>query len=114
MKCKICGCDEEHPCIKNNGEPCAWVDKNLCDACIVVLSPEESKDSVSLIIPKMCRTCFFLQAVAPLGFTCSHGYYNVNNIPTYYAASGIDTPNKAVALAQRHCPDFFPHERFFK
>jgi|ERR1051326_6928123 hypothetical protein len=34
MKCRVCGCTEQQPCI-TDGEPCHWVDHGLCSACVL-------------------------------------------------------------------------------
>lgn len=31
--CRVCGCTHNKPCILKYGQPCAWVDKDLCSAC---------------------------------------------------------------------------------
>jgi hypothetical protein len=33
--CRICGCtdDDCHQCIEKTGEPCYWVEDDLCSAC---------------------------------------------------------------------------------
>jgi len=35
-KCHVCGCTEEdcHQCIVKTGEPCHWVELDLCSACV--------------------------------------------------------------------------------
>jgi hypothetical protein len=39
-KCRICGCtdDDCSQCIERTGEPCHWVDQNLCSACKPVIT----------------------------------------------------------------------------
>ena len=34
-KCRICGCtdDDCRQCIEKTGQPCYWVDEDLCSAC---------------------------------------------------------------------------------
>ena len=34
-KCRICGCTDDNcrQCIERTGEPCHWVDEDLCSAC---------------------------------------------------------------------------------
>ncbi len=34
-RCRICGCTEQDcsQCIEKTGEPCHWVEKDLCSAC---------------------------------------------------------------------------------
>jgi hypothetical protein len=34
-RCRICGCtdDDCHQCIEKTGEPCYWVEFDLCSAC---------------------------------------------------------------------------------
>lgn len=36
--CRICGCYEEDcsQCIRKTGEPCHWVEKDLCSACQII------------------------------------------------------------------------------
>jgi hypothetical protein len=34
-KCRICGCTEVTPCVDDVGNTCAWVDHDLCSACLV-------------------------------------------------------------------------------
>ena len=43
--CKICGCtDYSCPqCIEKTGQPCYWVEKNLCSACDVELKKAEAQ-----------------------------------------------------------------------
>jgi hypothetical protein len=34
--CRVCGCTDEDcsGCIERTGEPCSWVEKDLCSACV--------------------------------------------------------------------------------
>jgi hypothetical protein len=34
-KCRVCGCtdDDCRQCIEKTGEPCYWVEEDLCSAC---------------------------------------------------------------------------------
>jgi hypothetical protein len=34
-KCRVCGCTDNdcRKCIEKTGEPCYWVEKDLCSAC---------------------------------------------------------------------------------
>jgi hypothetical protein len=34
-RCRVCGCtdDDCHQCIEKTGEPCYWVEEDLCSAC---------------------------------------------------------------------------------
>lgn len=34
-KCRVCGCtdDDCRQCIEKTGEPCSWVEQDLCSAC---------------------------------------------------------------------------------
>jgi hypothetical protein len=32
-KCRVCGCTHHTPCINMIGEPCHWVEKDLCSCC---------------------------------------------------------------------------------
>jgi hypothetical protein len=35
-RCRVCGCtdDDCHQCIEKTGEPCWWVEEDLCSACV--------------------------------------------------------------------------------
>ncbi len=35
-RCRVCGCTEDDcsQCIEKTGEPCHWVDADLCSACV--------------------------------------------------------------------------------
>jgi hypothetical protein len=33
-RCRICGCTDCSPCIEKTGEPCYWVEADLCSACV--------------------------------------------------------------------------------
>ena len=35
-ECRVCGCTEDNckQCVKKTGEPCHWVEWDLCSACI--------------------------------------------------------------------------------
>lgn len=41
-KCRICGCtdDDCRQCIEKTGEPCFWIEPDLCSAC----GPEEKEN----------------------------------------------------------------------
>jgi len=43
-KCRICGCDDDHACMTENG-PCYWVEADLCSACVVTANIIESVDT---------------------------------------------------------------------
>lgn len=32
-RCVACGCTEDHACVNEAGERCAWVGPNLCSFC---------------------------------------------------------------------------------
>jgi hypothetical protein len=40
-RCRVCGCTDLdcHQCIEKNGQPCHWVEADLCSAC----KPAEKK-----------------------------------------------------------------------
>jgi hypothetical protein len=40
-KCRVCGCtdDDCRGCIEKTGEPCRWVEEDLCSACVGVEKP---------------------------------------------------------------------------
>jgi len=31
--CRVCGCTDTNACVTGSGEPCHWVEKDLCSAC---------------------------------------------------------------------------------
>jgi len=31
--CRKCGCTEDHACMDNYGNPCFWVEEDLCSEC---------------------------------------------------------------------------------
>lgn len=33
MACKVCGCSDFDACVDEDGQPCYWVDDDLCSAC---------------------------------------------------------------------------------
>ena len=35
-RCRVCGCTDEdcRGCIEKTGEPCHWVEEDLCSACV--------------------------------------------------------------------------------
>lgn len=41
-KCRVCGCTELdcRGCIERTGEPCCWVEYNLCSACVSTQPPK--------------------------------------------------------------------------
>lgn len=40
--CRVCGCtdDDCHQCIERTGEPCHWVEEDLCSACVPYVCPQ--------------------------------------------------------------------------
>jgi len=32
-KCRVCGCTDDNACINEYGEPCHWVETDLCSNC---------------------------------------------------------------------------------
>lgn len=38
-KCRVCGCTDDNcaTCIERTGEPCSWVEADLCSACVKLL-----------------------------------------------------------------------------
>jgi hypothetical protein len=42
-KCRVCGCTDRdcRRCIEKTGEPCYWVEKDLCSACAGDPRPSE-------------------------------------------------------------------------
>lgn len=36
QKCRVCGCTDDDctECVKKTGEPCHWVEFDLCSACL--------------------------------------------------------------------------------
>lgn len=45
MACELCGCTDARPCLgEPSGEPCHWVEPNLCSACA---GPQDEEDLLS-------------------------------------------------------------------
>ena len=44
-KCRVCGCTETTPCL-TMGDPCHWVDKDLCSAC-----QDGNREDINLPVP---------------------------------------------------------------
>ena len=40
-RCRACGCHDQDcsGCFERTGEPCSWVEGDLCSACVLVLEP---------------------------------------------------------------------------
>lgn len=36
--CRVCGCDDMHPCRRADGSPCWWVEDDLCIECLLPLT----------------------------------------------------------------------------
>jgi hypothetical protein len=37
--CRVCGCTDDFACVNVWGESCAWVARDLCDACLFHKTP---------------------------------------------------------------------------
>ncbi len=108
--CRVCGCTENHPCHKKDGNPCHWVMDDLCDDCAIVTDTLYFK---KLIIPKECCFCINLEKKYSK-YRCSLGRYRIEaygRSDTGFKWSGIFDPNMTVWTAQRKCPEFgiFPN-----
>jgi hypothetical protein len=44
-KCRVCGCTETTPCL-TMGDPCHWVEKDLCSAC-----QDGNREDINLPVP---------------------------------------------------------------
>ncbi len=53
--CRVCGCTDENcsECIEATGEPCKWVEPNLCSRCV----PEEATKSNPVPVPEGSVEC---------------------------------------------------------
>ena len=121
--CSICGCDELHACVTDEG-PCSWILPNLCSACAIELPPGQnffSTPNIALIVPKKCENCDHLASREMLGrkkdFSCSEGRFVVPGAPStrrWYAWTGIKRPNTALRQVQKQCPLWKVHHRFTK
>lgn len=49
-KCRICGCtdDDCQQCIEKTGEPCSWVEDDLCSAC----QKNKKKQDIPILLAK--------------------------------------------------------------
>lgn len=43
-ECRICGCTDLNACVDVDGEPCAWMDEDLCSACADLMGPQAILD----------------------------------------------------------------------
>lgn len=34
LACRVCGCTDEHACVLDDGNTCAWAEDGLCTACV--------------------------------------------------------------------------------
>jgi hypothetical protein len=57
QKCRICGCtdDDCRGCIEKTGEPCYWVEYDLCSACAGALPVSKIQELLSPKIVKAFR-----------------------------------------------------------
>lgn len=46
--CRICGCTDYTPCIDPGGEPCCWVEDDLCSQC----APESEVEVTLCHVPR--------------------------------------------------------------
>ena len=46
QRCRVCGCtdDDCSGCIERTGEPCSWIEADLCSACVTVSAVDEIGD----------------------------------------------------------------------
>jgi len=105
--CKVCGCTEDHACLKDNGQPCSWVTSDLCDACCMIVEPRDGKPGI--IIPKVCAFCDNLASWTWLEkdkeyWGCTMHRFNTVEKNHLFLWSGIWKPNNRVKAAQRKCP----------
>jgi len=51
-RCRICGCTDEDcsDCIARTGEPCSWVEEDLCSACVTA-KPGQRRATAPKMIP---------------------------------------------------------------
>lgn len=42
-RCRRCGCTDNHACLGSDGEPCYWVEEDLCSNCDAVLRSQETE-----------------------------------------------------------------------
>jgi len=71
--CRICACTDDNcsMCIKLTGQPCHWVEENLCSACVDAVQNHggERKDliqAIEPIIPQVFDPANFFQQLFPL------------------------------------------------
>lgn len=36
--CRVCGCTDDKACLDENGEPCWWVQEDLCSHCVTAFA----------------------------------------------------------------------------
>jgi len=42
--CRVCGCDDDHSCLPDDGGPCWWVHPDLCSACAYKVAAGDEDD----------------------------------------------------------------------
>ena len=54
-KYRVCGCidDDCHQCIEKTGQPCYWIEWDLCSACAPAIQEDENKRNGMSIMAKL-------------------------------------------------------------
>jgi RNA polymerase-binding transcription factor DksA len=88
-KCRVCGCTQNdcRQCIAKTGEPCHWVEDDLCSACVEVPN-EEHLIKTTLVAAEFSSANFFqqLSKAAPgvflnINIMEKNGKYTVSILP---------------------------------
>lgn len=89
-KCRGCGCtdDDCSDCVERTGEPCHWVEPDLCSACATVAIAEPDGDGglppgFSILRPAMAAT-----TIRPAGISISSQYDRASLSKALVAALG--------------------------
>ena len=55
--CRVCGCTETTPCIdKESGDSCAWIETDLCSACVGKTEKSKNKKEKPVTVCKLCKS----------------------------------------------------------
>ena len=58
-KCRVCGCTDNdcRRCIERTGQPCSWVEENLCSACDDFVAPmlEPIRNQLLALVKKLLK-----------------------------------------------------------
>jgi hypothetical protein len=95
--CRVCGCTDDDcaQCIERTGEPCYWVEFELCSACAAgPVCPDCGHKHTGVELGQICIGCPCLSVPAMLGRP-------VRYHPARVQANADDYPDAAELAARR-------------